>query len=123
MKGIKKLTMNGTITVFLSNNQTLQAGDFIRLWEAESMTGSPTFDLPEIGNGLTWDTSHISEGLLYVVADTNSIDSLLANSPKGCDIYNVSGQLIRKKAHPLEGLPAGIYFVRGRKIVVKSPLR
>lgn len=35
------------------------------------------------------------------------------------DIYSVSGQLVRKHATGLDGLPRGIYIVGGQKIVVK----
>jgi hypothetical protein len=35
------------------------------------------------------------------------------------DIYSVSGQLVRKKAVGLDGLPRGVYIVGGQKIVVK----
>ena len=58
--------MNGTIQVNLIPSHSLAAGDSIRIFEAKSFTGNPQFDLPEIGNGLEWDTSRISEGLLFV---------------------------------------------------------
>ena len=35
------------------------------------------------------------------------------------DIYSVSGQLVRKHATGLDGLPRGIYIVGGQKIVVR----
>jgi hypothetical protein len=35
------------------------------------------------------------------------------------DIYSVSGQLVRKNANGLDGLPRGVYIVGGQKIVVK----
>ena len=119
LQGVNRLVMNGTISVFLADNHNLQAGDSIRIFVAKSFGGSPTFDLPEIGNGLDWDTSRISEGLLFVKVSTG-IDALLTDkNGKGVDIYNASGQLVRRHARSLEGLPRGVYFVRGRKIVVK----
>jgi hypothetical protein len=77
------------------------------------------FDLPEIGNGLEWDTSRISEGLLFVAVGTGIQDILADMRNEGCDIYNAGGQLVRKNANSLNGLPRGIYFIRGRKIIIK----
>ena len=120
LRGINRLTMNGTIKVFLSNSHSLAEGDSIRIFEATSFAGSPKFDLPVIGSGLGWDTSRISEGLLFVVVDLG-IEGLFNNDQDGqpVDVYNAKGQLVRKNASSLQGLPRGIYFVRGRKIVVK----
>jgi hypothetical protein len=49
------------------------------------------------------------------------IEGLFNNDQDGqpVDVYNAKGQLVRKNASSLQGLPRGIYFVRGRKIVVK----
>ena len=113
------MVMNGTIQVFLSSAHTLAAGDSIRVFEAKSFSGSPKFDLPEIGNGLEWDTSRISEGLLFVTVGTGIEGVLAGTDGKGCDVYNANGQLVRRNATTLNGLPRGIYFVRGRKMVVK----
>ena len=64
-------------------------------------------------------TSRISEGLLFVTVGTG-IDGLFTDEEGGAaDIYNASGQVVRRNARSLSGLPRGIYFVRGRKIVVK----
>ena len=119
LRGINRITMNGTIQVNLIPSHSLEAGDSIRIFEAKTFTGNPQFDLPEIGNGLEWDTSRISEGLLFVTAGTG-IDGLFAEEKGGAaDIYNANGQVVRRNARSLNGLPRGIYFVRGRKIIVK----
>ena len=52
--------------------------------------------------------------------DATSIDGINANGiiiP--ADIYNVGGQLVRKQASSLNGLPAGIYFINGKKVLVR----
>ena len=36
-----------------------------------------------------------------------------------CNVYNITGQCVRYNANTLEGLPAGLYIVGGRKIIVK----
>ncbi len=118
LKNINKITMNGTIEVKLYSSR-LAAGDSIRLWEATTMAGTPKFDLPDLGDGLTWDTSRISDGLLFVISTTgiNAINDDELTEPT--DIYNVKGQLIRRKATTLKGLPAGIYFRKGQKFVIR----
>ena len=44
-------------------------------------------------------------------------DTILDEGPQ--DVYSLSGQKIRSKAKDLKGLPAGVYIVGGKKIVVK----
>lgn len=49
------------------------------------------------------------------------IENIIIN-PDGqqpADIYNVDGQLVRRNATSLEGLPKGIYITRGKKLIVK----
>ena len=36
-----------------------------------------------------------------------------------CDIYSITGQCVRMRATSLEGLPAGLYIVDGKKVVIK----
>ena len=38
---------------------------------------------------------------------------------KAYDIYSLTGQIIRKGARSLDGLPSGIYVVNGKKVVVE----
>ena len=35
------------------------------------------------------------------------------------EIYNLHGQLVRSNAVSAEGLPAGIYLMKGQRIVVR----
>mgnify|MGYP002622087404 CR=1 FL=1 len=44
-------------------------------------------------------------------------DAVMENETK--DVYSLSGQKVRSQAKDLRGLPAGIYIVGGRKVVVK----
>ena len=113
---INQLTMNGTIRVSLVNNHTLQAGDSLRLWRANSLSGTPKLDLPA---GVEWDTSRISEGLLFVVSVSDGITHVTVSPQQPADIHDLNGRLVRKHATSMEGLPAGIYIVRGRKVVVR----
>lgn len=130
---INRLTMNGTIVVSLYKSYTPQVGDSIVLWDAVSFTGNPQFDLPatyEKVNSETnvtetfaieWDTSSINKGILRVAGITNAIKKVAVDgqAKELNDVYNVQGQLVKKNAQSLVGLPKGIYFWQGRKVVVK----
>ena len=113
---IGTLTLNGTLRVKLAANHTLQAGDSIRLWQANKLAGTPILDLPE---GIEWDTDRLSEGLLFVKSVSDGIAPLRYVQRESNDIYDLSGRLVRKDATTTEGLPSGIYVRRGKKIIVK----
>ena len=113
--GINTLTMNGTIIVTPSKTNTLAPGDSIRLWKANSFSGTPKV---QNTNGITWDTSRISEGILIVKdVDTAIRPKLSVQNPQ--DIYDSFGRMVRQQATTLEGLKPGIYVIRGRKYVVR----
>ena len=114
LKNINKLTMRGTIQVFLSSSATLNEGDCLRLFTANSFTGSPTFILPE---GYEWDTSRISEGLIFVTAVVDSIGAVTVDGPQNDGaIYTITGL---KVGNSFEGLKPGIYVRNGKKVLVK----
>lgn len=54
-----------------------------------------------------------------VDGDATRIIDLEHGIELGGDIYSVGGQLIRKNAQTLEGLPQGIYIVGGKKVVIR----
>lgn len=55
----------------------------------------------------------VESGVEEVVApDTNE-------SIWPCPVYNITGQCVRYNATSLEGLPAGLYIVGGKKVIVK----
>ncbi|MCR4602162.1 MAG: hypothetical protein K5683_01340, partial [Prevotella sp.] len=111
----KSLTINGTIRIEVTSHNTLQEGDSIRIFTASAFNGTPTFDMQ---GGIEWDTSRISEGLLFVKAIETSISNMITDeTPR--NIYDTRGRLIRANATSTEGLPAGIYVCEGRKFIVK----
>ncbi len=58
------------------------------------------------------------KGMLTVLPDPTAIrDINLAG--KSHNVYAVDGRLLRKNATTLKGLPAGVYVVDGKKIVIK----
>ena len=113
--GVNKLTLNGIIRIVPSVDNTLQIGDSIRIFNAGSVEGNPTF---EMLGGIEWDTTRISEGLLFVKDINTGIGNLISGkSPR--NIYDMRGRLVRANAISTEGLPAGIYVCEGRKFVIK----
>ena len=115
VEGISRLTINGTIRIVPSSSHKLQVGDSIRIFQAASFAGTPKFDMQ---GGIEWDTSRISEGLLFVTAITDGIHSITTHS-RPANIYDLNGRLVRSQANSTEGLRAGVYLMNGRKIVVK----
>ncbi len=115
ISGVKTLTLNGTIRITTSATHQLQVGDSIRIFTATTVSGTPQFEM--VGD-VEWDTSRISEGLLFVKAVGAGIADIV--SPlKPRNIYDVNGRLVRPAAVSTEGLPAGIYICEGRKFVVR----
>ncbi len=54
--------------------------------------------------------------------ETTAIEAMLTEDnslPTTFDVYNVSGQMVRKAASSLDGLNKGIYIVQGKKFIVK----
>jgi hypothetical protein len=54
--------------------------------------------------------------------ETTSIDALLQDNGiilESSDVYGVNGLKVRGNTHSLEGLPKGVYVVKGKKYVVK----
>lgn len=54
-----------------------------------------------------------------VIDDTTAIGDLPAQGQQPFDVYSLSGLLVKRGATTLKGLPAGIYVVNGRKMVVR----
>ncbi len=50
---------------------------------------------------------------------TTGITTVTTELSAPADVYSISGQLIRRQATSLRGLPSGIYMVNGRKMAVK----
>ena len=111
----KKLIIDGTIRISLAANNTLQVGDSVRVFTAASFSGNPKF---EFEGNVEWDTSRISEGLLFVKAVNTAIDTVITEATPR-NIYDMNGRLVRRNATNTEELPAGVYVCEGRKFVVR----
>ena len=109
IKNIGKLTMNGTIEVYLGTKalQNLQPGDEVQIWEASSFTGTPSFVFPD---GVAFDTSRINEGIL-VVAVVDGIGNVRQNTSDDV-MYNLQGVEVGPGYH-------GIVIRNGKKMFIK----
>ena len=120
IENVNTLTINGTIEVVLASSYTPKDGDVLTLWTANHFAGTPNYVLPNLPLGMAWDMSKISEGKLTIVSDPTAIGVVSFGAKYGHnDIYDLKGQLVRKNATSTEGLPSGVYFRNGKKIVVK----
>lgn len=117
-----KLDINGTIKVKLLSNYTPTAGTEITLWKVtETFTGTPTFDLPQLPEGLVWDTSKLTDGTgILSVKEATGITSVLSDSDT-LNIYDLNGRLVKRlaTASDIYSLPAGIYIQGGKKVIIK----
>ena len=110
IKNIGKLTMNATISLYIPENHTLAVGDEVTLWEATSVTGTPTLESLYIAEGLYWDVSELALGKLKVTAEVPDGISAIANrKPLNNKYYNLNGQQI---TNPRRGQ---IYIINGTK--------
>ena len=57
----------------------------------------------------------IEEGYITAI-DQNVINT--SETPSGT-VYNVNGQVVRRNATSVEGLPKGIYIMNNKKYIVK----
>ena len=120
IENVNTLTINGTVEVVFASSYTPKDGDVVTLWTANKFAGTPNYVLPNLPLGMAWDMSKISEGKLTIVSDPTAIGVVPFGAKYGRnDIYDLKGQLVRKNATSTEGLPSGVYFRNGKKIIVK----
>ena len=98
IEGISTLTINGTIRVALGSNPTLQVGDSIRIFSANTFKGSPRF---EFAGSAKWDTSRISEGLLFLTSLFQSGDVNQDGVVDVADIASVISVMAGSAEYPL----------------------
>jgi len=118
------LTMNGTVKVTLLSGYTPSLGDEFTLWTVSgTFTGSPSFDLPALPDGLYWDVSGMTEktGVLRVTDDPSGIGAIAAQAEVVCEVFTLGGNKVATlnttKAGAVqqiqkEGLPTGTYIAK-----------
>lgn len=117
ISGVKRLTFNGTLRIIVHENHTIQAGDSIRVWTANSFIGKPKIEVVQTisESFVEFDDSRISEGILIVKSITNGIQGVKENSRKRNGIYDLNGRKYDNDAT----LPKGIYIINGKKTSIK----
>ena len=84
--------------------------------EATELSEPGTYDIVVSGGEAKNYTFKYVNGVLTVIP-SSGVEALFMD--KAFDIYTVQGTKVRTNVRTLEGLPAGIYVVNGRKVLVK----
>ncbi|MDD7318623.1 MAG: C10 family peptidase [Prevotella sp.] len=94
-----------------------------------TVTSNATYDSPEGeyvltisgGEAQNYKFNYVSGKLVIsgVGEITNGIGTITISDKEPRDIYNVHGQLVRRAATSVVGLPTGLYIIEGKKVVVK----
>ena len=122
------LTMNGTVKVTFVGGYQPKVGDAYTLWTTQgTFKGTPVFDLPELPEGLYWDTTEVAQktGVLRITDDsTKGISAIDANALVTCDVYDLSGHVVAsyssqrseaKKRVASMPLRAGTFIIKMRQ--------
>ena len=120
----KNLTLNGTIKVELLSGYTPKAGDTFTLWTVSgTLSGTPTYDLPELSEGLYWDTTDLMQatGILKITDQIPAGISVPMADRNGRHVYDLKGRLVSRQASStsVDGLAPGIYIRGGKKVIVR----
>jgi autotransporter-associated beta strand protein len=102
IKDVGTLQIKGTLVVNVTDDASFDIGDEITLWDAEELVlgKDVTYQLATPGEGLAWDTSKITKGILTIISDATSITAP-RQSESGHTFYDLSG----KKVHePFRGI-------------------
>jgi len=113
---------NATVKVNLSDNYTPEAGDSIVLWTCSKFAGTPALELPELPQGLEWDTSSLlaPTGVLKIKVAAG-ISAINSETEGTCKVFNAQGALVATvrasrqniaKVLRSNGVPEGVYLVR-----------
>lgn len=122
--------------------QSINGLTFVGVYDATPKNGDKLDNIFALKNGMFYHATHASmkgyrawfekathsqsaKALTLIEMDENNSTTAIIGVEKDgslaetFDIYNINGQLIQKNASTTDGLPAGIYIVNHKKIVVK----
>ncbi len=104
------LTVNDSVIVKLSDRYTPAVGDSIVLWTASKFSGTPKLQLPDLPNGMMWDTSSLAtaNGVLKIVTNTGIYGINADGTPRRL-VYTLDGKRVGDN---INSLPAGVYVVK-----------
>ena len=86
--------MNGTVKVTLVNGYVPAAGDEFVLWETtNTYSGTPSFDLPDLPEGLYWDVAGVAQknGVLRITTEPTGIGRMASDAEVKCEVFTLSG--------------------------------
>lgn len=120
----KLMTLNGTIRITLRSGYTPALGDSFNLWNCKKVQedSAPTLELPELPEGLAWDTTELltTTGTLRVT-DATGLRLTTWDEPVKAAVYTLDGVLVdafncayNQVGETLNctSLPAGLYIIR-----------
>jgi hypothetical protein len=121
----KVLLFKGTLRILAVSSKTFKAGDTFTFWTCKTYNKNytPTLELPELPEGLEWDTSELftTTGTLKVIESTTAINKVTNNSRADVVVYNINGTeaarftstygLVYATAADTD-LPNGLYLLR-----------
>ncbi|MDE6532464.1 MAG: autotransporter-associated beta strand repeat-containing protein [Muribaculaceae bacterium] len=89
------LSLNGTVAIEMNPDYVPAVGDEFRLWITENFKGEPTFELPELPEGLEWDITGLQDasGVLRVAA-SSGVGMIEDSAVVTCKVFDITGVLL-----------------------------
>lgn len=116
------------IVIYKSSNTTIGGNEgsllTIKVKAGDDFGGNETINISNIIAVEPCERTHMIGELAVEVGNTTGVkDISIDNSDNGpVDVYSVNGQLLRQSVdrnNATQGLPAGVYIVGGKKVLVK----
>lgn len=124
LKEVKTMTLNGTLRVILKEGYTPALGDNFSLWTCNEVAAgsNPTLELPELPDGLAWDTTELltTTGTLRVI-DATGLRLTAWDEPVQATVFTLEGVAVATFESPYNqvtetlsatSLPRGLYIVK-----------
>lgn len=124
LKEVKSMTLNGTLRLTLKDSYTPALGDSFNLWNCKKVQdgSAPTLELPELPEGLAWDTTELltTTGTLRVT-DATGLRLTSWDEPVKTAVYTLDGVKVDAfdcaynqvgEALNRTSLPTGLYIIR-----------
>ena len=124
LKEVKTMTLNGILRVILKEGYTPALGDNFSLWTCNEVAAgsNPTLELPELPDGLAWDTTEMltTTGTLRVI-DATGLRLTAWDEPVQATVFTLEGVAVATFESPYNqvtetlsatSLPRGLYIVK-----------
>lgn len=115
----ENVTWNGDID---SDNNAASATVTVNSGGVWILTGD-SYVSTLVNNGTIYKNGHtLSYGSLSgngTISDSDSVEEITVSGMNNSTIYTLDGKTVKENANGIEGLPAGLYIVGGKKVLVK----